>query len=317
MSTCSVAMATYNGAVYLEAQLRSIATQARPPDEVVIADDGSTDGTLDIVRRVAADMPCPVVVVEGGGRLGPVGNFERALRNVTTEVVFLCDQDDLWHQEKVAILMERFERDAAVGGIFSDGLIVSDDQALRDRSLWDTVGFTPDEQRSFSADPLQVLLRRNVVTGASLAFRSALLALVLPFPYGGWHDLSIAILIASTSTLELCDRRLISYRLHQANAAGLATGSRRSQMLDRPAHLANLDAQQLHWSSLRARMAKFHASADVLIRVDEKLAHLARRRALPRRRLARVGPAIGELVSGRYTTYAAGPWSLVRDVVGP
>ncbi len=315
--TYSVAMATYNGGGYLGAQLRSIAEQTRPPDEMIVADDGSTDETVAILQRVASELRCALSLVEGGQRLGPVGNFERALERVTTDVVFLADQDDVWHPEKAATLMDRFELAPSVGGIFTDGSIISDDPDLRSKSLWGTVGFTPAEQRRWADDPMSILLRQNVVTGASLALRSHLLPALLPFPRAGWHDLSIAVLVASLSTLEPCPVPLLSYRLHEANAAGLPTGTCRSRVVDRTTHIANLDAQQVHWGELRALMLAHGVPAQTLARVDAKVEHLARRRAMPEQRRHRLGPAIAEWARGGYRTYAPGRWSLVRDLFGP
>lgn len=313
----AVVMATYNGGLYVEEQLRSIAGQTRSPDCLVIADDGSTDGTLAIVRRMVPQMPCPVSIIEGGQRLGPIGNFERALTDVDADIVFLSDQDDVWEPEKIATVMHRFQDDPQVGGIFTNGTILSGDPELRKRSLWDSVGFTARLQRRWQGDPLGVLLRRNVVTGASVAFRADLLPVLLPFPKSGWHDLSIAVLIASVSRFEPCPEPLITYRLHGANAAGVPTGSRRSRVVDRDGHLANLTRQQRHWGDLRDRLVAYGAPERTLVRIDAKLLHLARRAALPDRRLSRVRPAVRELLRGGYDTYAAGSWSLVRDVVGP
>lgn len=313
----AVAMATYNGALYIEDQLRSIAMQTRPPDHVVVADDGSSDDTVAIAKRVASALPCTVSIVEGPTRLGPVGNFERALGHVEADVVFLADQDDVWEPEKVATVLRRFEQAPHVGGIFSDGTILSEDGQMGQRSLWDSVGFAAGMQRRWGADPLGVLLRFNVVTGASVAFRTSLLPVLLPFPRTGWHDLSVAFLIASVSTLDACPQRLIRYRLHQTNAAGVPSGTPWSRIVDRDGHMANLAGQQQHWAELRERLVACGVPEHTLARIDAKRFHLARRAAMPERRLSRLRPALGELRRGGYDTYAAGNWALVRDVVGP
>lgn len=315
--TSTVVIATYNGASYVDEQLRSIAGQTRPPDHVVVSDDGSTDSTLAIVRRMAGEMPCRMSILECGRRVGAVGNFERALGWVDTDVVFLSDQDDVWVPEKVAVLMDRFERVPSVGAIFTNGSIISDDPELRGRTLWDSVGFSPRMRNQWASDPLGVLLRVNVVTGASLAFRSELLPLLLPFPTGGWHDLSIAVVLASLSSLEACPQPLIAYRVHGSNAAGVPSGSRRSRVVDRQEHRARLSRQERHWTELKDRLLARGAAPTTVGRIDAKLAHLARRRTMPDRRFRRLVPALRELTCGGYGTYAAGNWSLVRDVVGP
>lgn len=315
--TATVAMATYNGARHIEDQLASIAAQTRLPDRLVVADDGSTDDTLAIVRRMASRLPFPTSVVDGGARVGAVLNFERALAQVDDGVVFLSDQDDVWMPEKVAVCMARFERAPEVKGLFTDGSIVSPDPRLHGRSLWDSVGFTPALRRQWAVDPLGVLLRANVVTGASVAFRADALPLLLPFPAGGWHDLSIAVLLASLSTFEARPEALIGYRMHGGNTLGVPTGSRRSRVADRRRHLAGLVSQERHWTELRDRMLDHGAPPETAARIDAKIAHLIRRRTMPEPRIRRLVPAVGELRRGGYGTYAAGNWSFVRDVVGP
>src|SRR6185503_5109165 len=75
----SIAMCTYNGAEFLPAQLQSIVTQSRPPDEIVICDDGSTDDTRAVVERFAGESSIPITLHINDRNLGSVKNFERAI----------------------------------------------------------------------------------------------------------------------------------------------------------------------------------------------------------------------------------------------
>src|SRR3954470_19039846 len=85
----SVAMCTYNGARFLGAQLASVAAQTRPPDELVVCDDRSTDETADIVRAFASRAPFPVRLHVNEENLGSTKNFERALSFCEGEVIVL------------------------------------------------------------------------------------------------------------------------------------------------------------------------------------------------------------------------------------
>lgn len=315
--TCGVAMTTFNGARYVEEQLLSIAGQTRRAIQVVVSDDCSTDDTRQIVRRVGPETAPDFVLLDATERLGPVRNFERALRAMDTDIAFLCDQDDVWNTAKVSAVMSRFEADPDVGGVFTEGTIVSDDPALDDRSLWALAGFSPREQDRWAADPLGVLLRRNVVTGATLALRTSLLSRFLPLPGDGWHDLSLAVLLVAISKVEALPVPLIGYRIHESNTAGLPSGTRRSRVVDRATQLQNLDHQADHWTDLRDRLAKLGTDTAVLARVEAKIEHLRTRRGLPASRHARVRPVVREALSGGYRSYANGHWSVVRDVIGP
>ena len=51
----TVLLAAYNGAPYIEEQIRSILGQTLPPDQLLISDDGSTDGTMELLERLQAE----------------------------------------------------------------------------------------------------------------------------------------------------------------------------------------------------------------------------------------------------------------------
>jgi glycosyltransferase involved in cell wall biosynthesis len=71
----SIAIATYNGERFLEEQMASIAHQSLLPTEVIVADDNSQDGTLEVVRRFAARAPFEVHIVQHARNIGVLENF--------------------------------------------------------------------------------------------------------------------------------------------------------------------------------------------------------------------------------------------------
>jgi glycosyltransferase involved in cell wall biosynthesis len=95
-------MTTYNGEVYLEEQLRSLAEQAHLPDELVICDDTSTDSTVDIINRFSEGAPFPVRLFINEERLGWRCNFLSAASLCRSEYIAFCDQDDIWLSDKLA-----------------------------------------------------------------------------------------------------------------------------------------------------------------------------------------------------------------------
>jgi glycosyltransferase involved in cell wall biosynthesis len=102
-------MATYNGSKYLEEQLASIANQTALPHELVIFDDRSNDKTVEIVERYSKDAPFPVRLRVNEKRLGYRKNFIEAAGSCEGDIIFFCDQDDVWHPEKISIIMEFFK----------------------------------------------------------------------------------------------------------------------------------------------------------------------------------------------------------------
>src|SRR4051795_4204317 len=122
----SVAMATYNGEAHLDEQLDSLAAQTRPPDELVVRDDGSEDGTVGILHAFARRMPFRVEVIAGGPRLGYAQNFVAASRACAGRLIFFADQDDSWRPPKLATVAHHVRR-REPGAVFHDFSLQSGD----------------------------------------------------------------------------------------------------------------------------------------------------------------------------------------------
>lgn len=100
----SIAMATYNGAKYLQEQLDSFMNQTRPPDEVVVCDDGSSDNTLDILEKFRDAAPFDVEIHKNENNTGLVQSFGTAISLCRGDLIFLSDQDDYWLDSKLAVV---------------------------------------------------------------------------------------------------------------------------------------------------------------------------------------------------------------------
>jgi glycosyltransferase involved in cell wall biosynthesis len=218
----SVAMCTYNGSRFLPDQLASIASQTRLPDELVVCDDGSTDTTGKIVEEFSRSVSFPVRFVRNAANLGSTKNFDQAIGLCTGDLIALSDQDDIWLPEKLARQAEVLQGDPAMGGVFTEGDLVDDQARPIGKKLWSSHSFTPQEQRSFQAGgTTSVLLKRNVVTGATLMLRSDLRPIFLPIPTGWVHDGWIAWMLTIYSKLGMIPEPLIQYRLHASQQVGV------------------------------------------------------------------------------------------------
>lgn len=98
----SIALCTYNGARFLRTQLDSINAQSRLPDELVVCDDGSSDGTIEILKNFSTQAKFPVRIYENEKNLGVVANFLKAIALCNGELIALADQDDIWNPDKLA-----------------------------------------------------------------------------------------------------------------------------------------------------------------------------------------------------------------------
>src|ERR687891_741004 len=122
----SVAMCTYNGADFLTAQLASIAEQTRPPDEIIVCDDASTDRTRTLLESFARTSSIPVSLYFSDQNAGSLKNFERAIGLCTGDVIALSDQDDVWRKDKLELIEQELQRNASAGLVFSDAELVDE-----------------------------------------------------------------------------------------------------------------------------------------------------------------------------------------------
>lgn len=229
----SIAMATYNGADFLEAQLASFAAQTRRPDELVVCDDGSTDGTLEILERFAEEAPFDVRLIRNEQRFGYGENFMNAARRCRGDVIAWSDQDDVWMPEKVARCLEAFRRDPDVllvvhsthVGARSDGAKARvagplgryrtrrrEERILRRRSLYAPAEL-PLEVNSWGHSC--VVSRRVVELGD-------VLELHVPGAFAEFsgHDTWTLFLATAAGKAVLLPDVLIQYRQHQTQVAG-------------------------------------------------------------------------------------------------
>lgn len=108
-SNISIAMCTYNGVAFLDQQLKSLTEQTSLPLEVIVCDDGSTDGTLQILKQFAESAPFPVVVRKNEHKLNFTGNFFQAASLCTGDYIAFCDQDDIWETCKLEVVQAHID----------------------------------------------------------------------------------------------------------------------------------------------------------------------------------------------------------------
>ena len=215
MYMISICIATYNGARYIGEQLASILKQLSAEDEVVVSDDGSTDGTLDIVRSFNDRR---IRIVDGPQRHSPTLNFEWALRNAKGEYIFLADQDDVWLEGKVRRCVEELQMCDCV---VSDARVTD--------SLLNTTSESLFQLMHVRRGRLSNLLWRNGYTGCCMAFKREVLSKALPFPTDvPMHDIWIGNVAAFCGSLHFIDDRLLLFRRHDAATSCNGKGSNHS-----------------------------------------------------------------------------------------
>ena len=208
----SVCIATYNGERFIERQVNSILSQIGVEDEVVVADDGSFDNTLAILR----DLNDPRIrIVDGAHRHSPTWNFEKALKEARGEYIFLSDQDDVWMPEKVAVTMRYLQQYDCV---VSDNVTVAADDSVISDSFYAVNNTRPGKYYN--------LLLKNGYLGCCMAFRRNVLDAALPFPADiPMHDIWIGNVAAFKYSVCFIPDKLMHYNRHGDNASTASTPS--------------------------------------------------------------------------------------------
>ncbi len=309
----SIAMATFNGAEYLEEQLLSFAEQNRLPDELVVSDDHSTDETWDILSRFAASASFPVRIVKSKCNEGVTPNFQSALEMSAGDIIFLSDQDDVWPKNKLSDVASVFESNPDTAMVFANALIV--DNALRPlgKTLWEAFEFTVAEQSEFDSDPFTFLLtNRNVVTGAAAAFARKVVDAALPIPVSPAipHDAWLALIASHLTTVRRDPNKLLLYRQHPNQVTGV---TRSHPNFGKQHYIVHLE----HLTALHDRMRQY-PSPDQIRNLELTrcyIEHLRARIELNPTLLGRIGPVFQELSSGRYSRFSSGLRSAAKDLL--
>jgi glycosyltransferase involved in cell wall biosynthesis len=291
----SVAMASYEGARFVGEQLESFRVQTRLPDELVVCDDGSTDGTPELVEAFAASAPFAVRVERNPERLGYTRNFERAVSLCSGEIICLSDQDDRWYPDKIERVLA--ELDAAPATLMT---VNDQDIVLADARTSGATIFGNNRKLGFPDS--------NLIAGCCTSFRRPLLDLLLPVPEGIPYDSWFGTMADLLGVKKLIEAPLQMYRRHGGNttdpiyadaAPGLFSLFRRFGLDDpRESWRRSLDILDLYAARIEERRGQAEALAGrdgmerALGRLEEEAARLRRRLellALPRpARLVRV-----------------------------
>lgn len=314
-------MCTYNGGRFLREQLQSIAAQERPPDELVVCDDGSSDETRQIAKEFARHCAFATRFVVNESKLGSTKNFEKAISLCRGKIVVLADQDDVWYPHKLSRIQDIFIESRATVATFSNADLIDEVSRPLGQNLWNAFSFDPREQEKFAnRRALEVLVKHPVVTGATMAFRRELFDLVTPIPSNHIHDRWISFLFAAHGKFEAIRVPLMQYRRHEVQQVGLPPQVRTELITQAKTrgssfHLKEMKLFQEIYARLREREADFPDAPLALVEIEKKVSHLAVRARLPAQRLARIPFVLRESFNLGYWRYSAGWNSIAKDLM--
>lgn len=321
----SVALGTHNGGRFIGEQIVSILAQTRPVDEIVLSDDASTDGTVEIVERAVAahrgahGAAPELVILRNDPPLRVTKNFEQALSTTTGDLVALSDQDDAWHRERIERLAARFD-DPNVSLVFSNARQVDADGRYLGHDLFEALGMSAGERGLVERGrAFEQFMRRNLATGATVMLRRSLVDEAAPFPEAWLHDEWLAVVAAAHDGVRLHDECLTEYRQHGDNQVGMSKmGLRRKfGMFAQP----RTERNRRLYLRAEALASRIDDLADVpgeyRAAAQEKYLFEQARQTYPEARLLRLIPILRQLRLGRYGRYGTGLKDAVRNLLQP
>lgn len=212
----SCILPTFNAARFLPEALRSISAQRHRPIEIVVADDGSTDATLQICSEWAE----PVRVVSTEGDVGPAATRNAGLLAAQGDLVAFLDPDDLWHPDKLAVQLERFEADPSLDVCLSLVRMFWEDEVGHER-LADDAGPRAGDVPGFATTTMlarRIVFDRVGLLDAERRFSDA------PEWFIRAHE--------TGTRIEVVERVLTFHRVHGDNLTRRSDEASRSEFLE-------------------------------------------------------------------------------------
>lgn len=288
-------MTSYNGLPHIPEQIQSYFVQTEMPDEIVIVDDGSTDGSWEVIQDYQSRYSDTIRAFRNDSNRGVTKNFEKALREADGELIFLSDQDDVWKKNKIAEQLNYYKNNK--GNLICHDVDIMDSNA----TLWERLyhGHAPWTGLN-STECIKELTLRNFVQGASMLIDSELKKQILPIPEGWMYDHFIAYVAAATKGIVDLPNRLSKYRQHGNQERGAAAGLIAKFSEEMKRSFTEYQGYVNWWRALRTRLMKLDPS-EIIVDRDWLLKLLNRRVDFNQNRVAIHDPMNG--ISKRVAAY--------------
>lgn len=228
-SLVDVLLSTYNGSKYLPDLVISLINQTYQNWRLLIRDDGSTDGTIDLIERFSEQYPNKIVhVVDNLHNLGPGQSFSQLMAYSNADLVMFCDQDDYWLSSKIEVtleemlvLEEEFPHTPLL--VHTDLTVADTNLEVIAKSFWSYQNINPKKKH------FRDLLIQNIATGCTVMINKKLKELAYPVPTQAiMHDWWVALVASTYAGIHHIDESTILYRQHGENNTGASKYSLRN-----------------------------------------------------------------------------------------
>lgn len=217
-----ILLAVYNGANFLKSQLDSVINQTYKEFNIIIRDDGSTDGSLNIINEFEKLHPEKVKVVKGSPSGSAKNNFFELMNYADSDYIMFCDQDDVWLENKIGLTLNKIkDMEKAYGK--DTPLLCHTDLEVVDESL-NAIhpSFYRMQKFDISKTSLNHALVQNTVTGCTTMINKPLLNLAKGTNCENiiMHDWWLFLIASAFGKIDAISASTILYRQHGGNQLG-------------------------------------------------------------------------------------------------
>lgn len=221
MSKLNIIMCTFNGEQYIEEQIESILNNTYSQWKLIICDDGSTDNTVNLIKKYESQYPDKIILRQNKTNMGVIYNFLTPILEYEADYYMFCDQDDVWLTDKIEHTLHLMKRKEKKYGyavpitVFSDAKVVNEKLEVRNSS------FHKVSKLNIKKLDLPHMLMENKLIGCTMMFNAAVVKKIESLPSAArMHDWWIAIISASFGKIAYLNEATLLYRQHEKNVVG-------------------------------------------------------------------------------------------------
>ncbi|MFV0148640.1 glycosyltransferase [Empedobacter falsenii] len=214
-------MITYNGEKFVKQQIESILKQLDVKDELIISDDSSTDSTINIIEEINDSR---IKLLKNNKFKNPTFNMENALKFAKGDYIIMSDQDDVWTDDKVRVVLEYLQ---VYDYVVSDCYITDGDLNIKSETRF-------LKEANIATNKYLALVRPTPYQGSCAAFNKKVLEKSLPFPkHIQSHDRWIGYIASFFFKYKIIPEKLIYYRRHDNNVSTSSTGKSKNSFIQK------------------------------------------------------------------------------------
>ncbi len=242
----SIVMTSYNGERFLSKQLLSLKNQTIKVDEVIIIDDNSIDETVSVISNFIEEFNLEHWKLHTNPtNIGFKKNFEKALKFASGDLIYLCDQDDIWNLDKIEVMHKVFDENNHIKLLASSFSFINQEgipfeiEQIKNKSNQNMLPLSVKKNDVIRIN-YDFVLKENFAQGCCMAITKEivddyLLRKNTQLP----HDWSMVLLAASQDSCYFYNRECIQYRIHDKNTIGLDSLVQGNRLQSRSHRLLN------------------------------------------------------------------------------